>query len=295
MRRSAIRHLAISGESAIVVAAFFQTKTQIWSWATKQQLSEFETILDFGGRRLALTPDGSVCIAGSFHHGLAAYSVPEGRLLWHRKDIRKVQRITLNSSGRELYCGVEGPSVFILETDTGTSLGKVARASSIIASHVSFHRLIVRRGDSYLVEGDRELEIPAASFSLLDAAFSSEAVCISEPRTGIRCIDLASGNLVWHYKTLGANHIAFNSSDQRFYCVGGLDTKPHSSSLIRLANTFLECDRVAELNQSSTEAFTPSGAVLVTKEGEVYETSSGNLLAVLEFPQCDYPDSGPSE
>jgi hypothetical protein len=112
---------------------FFESRIQIWSWRTRQQLSEFETILDFGGRRLALTPDGGVCIAGSFHHGLAAYSVPEGRVLWHRRDLRKVQLVTLSASGREIYCGVDGPSVQIIEAETGSSLGKLAGASEIVS------------------------------------------------------------------------------------------------------------------------------------------------------------------
>ena len=223
MRKSAIRHLAITDEPSIVAAAFFESRVQIWSWRTSQQLGEFETILDFGGRRLALTPDGRICIACSFHHGLAAYSVPDGRVLWHRRDFRKVQQVTLSASGREIYCGVDESLVHIVEAETGSALGKVARASEIVSSQVSPHELVVKR-DKYVVQGPGELEIPTNSFALLDAAFSPESVCLSEPKTGIRCIDLASGSLLWHHKTLGANDLAFNPSDKQFYCVGSLDT-----------------------------------------------------------------------
>jgi hypothetical protein len=56
MQDSAIRHLAITDKSSIVAAALFKKTVQIWSWRTGQQLGEFQTMLDFGGRRLALNP-----------------------------------------------------------------------------------------------------------------------------------------------------------------------------------------------------------------------------------------------
>ena len=56
MQDSAIQHLAITDESSIVAAALFEKTVQIWSWKTGQQLGEFQTMLDFGGRRLALNP-----------------------------------------------------------------------------------------------------------------------------------------------------------------------------------------------------------------------------------------------
>ena len=295
MRKSAIRHLAITDEPAIVAAAFFESKVQIWSWKTSQQIGEFETILDFGGRRLALSPDGRICITGSYSRGLAAYSIPDGRLLWHRRDLRKLQLIYLNALGSEIYCGDDRPSVHIIETETGNSLGKVARADRIVPSQTGPHQLVSRRQDAYTVTGPGEFAISAVSFGLLDAAFSPEAVCLAEPKTGIRCIDLVSGSVLWHHQTLGANHLAFNSLDMRFYCVGGLDTEPHESSLIRLASNLYDCERVVTLSHSYVAAFSPSGANLITMGGEVYESSTGNLLTILEVPQRDYPDALPPE
>src|SRR5580693_1986124 len=113
MRKSAIQELAIIDEPPIAAASFLETRVQIWSWKTSQLLGEFETILDLGGQRLALTPNGRMCIAGSYRHGLAAYSVTDGHLLWHRKDLRKVQLVNLSASGSEIYCGDERPSVHI--------------------------------------------------------------------------------------------------------------------------------------------------------------------------------------
>ena len=146
----------------------------------------------------------------------------------------------------------------------------------------------------YLIRGERELEIPAASFALHNAAFSPESVCLSEPRAGNRCIDLATGELLWHHKTVRFSHAAFNASNRRFYCVTGFDTDPYENFLVGLAANFEECNIVVELGRrSGTEAFTPSGELVVVAAGDVYETVSGALLGRLEFPQTEYPDPPP--
>lgn len=304
MRNSAIRHLAITDESTIVAAALFEKTVQIWSWKTGQQLGEFQTMLDFGGRRLALTPDGSACIVGAWGQrgdggrGLAAYSIPDGGILWNRTDIRHTQCVRVSGSGREIYCGVEGSSAHIIETATGATLGRVRSASEIIGSRYASHQLIVQK-KRYSVRGGSEFEIQPASFALLDAAFSPEAVCLSEPKNamhpreeigGIRMIDLVTGETQWHLD-LGSNHLAFNSADQKFYCVAVARMAPHNRSLIRLAGSLLECDQILSLGRGWEEAFSPSGQVLVTAQGDVYESSTGTLLSHLDFPQRDYPDA----
>jgi hypothetical protein len=302
MQDSAIQHLAITDESSIVAAALFEKTVQIWSWKTGQQLGEFQTMLDFGGRRLALTPDGSKGIVGAYgqlgrgKRGLAAYSVPDGRLVWNRADIRHIQYVSLSGSGREIYCGVEDSSAQIIETSTGETVDRIRGATRVIASRYTSHRLVVRKG-RYVVQGETQFEIRPFSFGLIDATFSPEAVCLSEPKDylhpqenfgGIRLIDIATGEPLW-YLDLGAIHLAFNSSDQRFYCLGGSgDARP---ALMRLASTVPACDQVVALRKWEEGAFTPSGRVLVTVQGDVHETSTGALLIHLDFPQREYPDA----
>jgi hypothetical protein len=285
MRSSAIRHLAITDESSIVAAALFEKTVQIWSWKTGQQLGEFQTMLDFGGRRLALTPDGSACIVGAWG------------LLWNRKDIRHIQHVRLSGSGREIYCGVEGSAAHIIETATGESVARVRGTTKIVGSQYSSHQLVAQRG-RYLVRGESEFEIPTVSFAMLDAVFSPDALCLSEPKDllhpseaigGIRSIDMSTGALMW-CADLHSTHLAYNSSDRRFYCVAAADTAPPSRSLIRLGSSLLEHDQIVALGACWEEAFSPSGKVLVTVHGDVYETSTGTPLAYLDFPQCDYPD-----
>lgn len=306
MRASAIRHLAITDESSIVAAALFEKTVQIWSWKTGEQLGEFQTMLDFGGRRLALTPDGRSCIVGAWGQrgrgprGLAAYSIPDGKLLWNREEIRHIQYVSLGGSGREIYCGTDDSSAHIINSATGETLERVRGAKRVLGSRYTGDRLVVQTGRpaGYLVRGRSEFEIPALSFGLSDAAFSPEAVCISEPKNaihpdkeigGLRLFDLASGELRW-YLDLGADGLAFNSVDQRFYCVAVNGNGSSYRSLVRLHGDILQCDRVVSLGHCWGSAFSPSGRILVTVHGDVYDTATGAQIGFMDFPQRDYPD-----
>jgi hypothetical protein len=133
------------------------------------------------------------------------------------------------------------------------------------------------------------------SFALLDAVFSPTALCLSDP--GIRLIDLNTGLGLWHLD-IGSNHLAFNSSDQRFYCVGStfpgrIPNAPDRNSLLRLASSIQECDEVVTLGAGASwgTAFAQSGRVFATTQGDVFETSTGARLAHLDFPGRDYPEA----
>jgi hypothetical protein len=303
MLASAIRSLAATDESSIVAAAFFEKTVQIWSSKTGQQLGEFQTMFDFGGRRLALTPDGSTCIVGAWGQlgrgarGLGAYSIPDGKLLWNRKDIRRIQDVRLSGSGQEIYCGVQDASAHIIETSTGETIRRVRATEKIVGSQYTPNQVIEQKRGRYLVRGGCEFEIQPLSSALLDAAFSPDAVCLSELRDsshpseigGIRLIDLATGESCWHV-ALHSSRLTYNLADQKFYCVSRERVAPHNWFLTRLQSDLLKCEQKI-LDKCWDAAFTPSGRVLVTAQGDVYETSTSTILAHLDFPQRVYPDA----
>jgi hypothetical protein len=305
MRNSAIQHLAILDDSAIVAAAFFEKTVQIWSWKSCDQIGEFETVLDFGGKRLAVTPDGSACIVGSYGRrghlggGIAAYSIPNGVILWHRTDIRCIQYVRLSGSGRQIYCGIEGEPAYVLETATGTTIERISGAVEIIGSGYTAHKLIIEKERYIIIGEDEPVEVAPNSFALLDASFTPDAVCIAEPKNalhpreqpgGVRVVNLVAGDPRWHV-ALRSNHVTFNSADGWFYCVAHSQIEQNERSLVRVAGSELDCAQIIMLGQCREEAFSPSGRLLVTAHGDVYETSTGNQVAFFDFPQRDYPNS----
>src|SRR4029079_15018889 len=96
MQSSSIRHIATSPRGNYFAAAEFKSITSIWNIDNAEKLYEFPTVLDFGGSRLAITSDGTACIAGAYHvNGIVCYALPSGNVLWQRKDLKKVQRINV--------------------------------------------------------------------------------------------------------------------------------------------------------------------------------------------------------
>jgi hypothetical protein len=289
MRDSAIRHITVSEKRPILAAGLFESTVQVWSWETREQLGQFETILDFGGERLILSGDAETCVAGSWKRGIAAYSVPDGKMLWHRKELSRVQRMA-RRSGMEIYCSFDKRPLLTLDAKSGKNLEMIADASAAFQSRLHSYRLLVL-GKKYLVQGDNQLEIRAHSFTIWGAAFSQDSVCISEPDAGIRCIALDSGEELWRHEGLESDVITFNETDGQFYCVAQRKPSTQGCSLIRLAKNLVECDQVTALGQSAKMVFDPTGKVLIASDGRVRDTSTGSLLTRLDFPQCDYPEN----
>src|SRR5258708_6132927 len=126
MRDSAIRHLATSPSGNLIAAAEFKSRVSIWNLQTQVKLSEFETVLDFGGARLAIDEVGERCVAGAYRvHGIACYNTNNGELLWQRRDLKKVQWIAILPSQNEIACGFEIAPLQILSLDNGKTLQKL--------------------------------------------------------------------------------------------------------------------------------------------------------------------------
>src|SRR5262249_53011675 len=157
-----------------------------------------------------------------------------------------LQEITLSSSGKEIYCGLENKPLLIIAVADGATVDKIPGAAVVIVGPSSAHRIIARK-DRYMIDGPNQFDIAAMSFGLLSAALSPSAACIAEPNAGVRCIDLVSGKVLWHHKDLGADHLAFNTADQRFYCVSVRSKPVVARSLIRLAENLVDCDQVVDL------------------------------------------------
>jgi hypothetical protein len=73
-----VRHIASSNRSFIAIAAF-EEWVEVWDVETALRISAFRTGLDYGGERLCLAPDGSICFAGAYdRYGVAAFRSANG-------------------------------------------------------------------------------------------------------------------------------------------------------------------------------------------------------------------------
>ena len=284
MRDSAIWQLAACDRRPLVAAAMFAGQTiQIWCLTSSEQIGEYPVIGEVSD--LVMAVDGEICISCACSGGLTAYSVPDGIRLWHRPDFSDIQHLTVDSSGRRVYCGFENKPLAVVDAATGDVQDTIPDALTILFSPTGRDRLIVER-NWHRIEGDHDFRVPPESFRVPNAAFSPESVCIRG--TVLTCYDLSSGNARWRHEQFGSGSITF-ASDYEFYCAVSSGNPPRTS-LIRLAPNLLDCDLVARLGRGCQTAFAQFGEVLITSRGDVHETRTGRLLTQLKFLQRDYPD-----
>ena len=122
-----IRHISTSFNGSRIVLAEFKSQVQILDISTLSVISEFQTILDFGGRRMAISENGRICICGCWEkHGIIAYNADTGEKIWQRKDLKKLQHLhILPLDTNSVFAQFEIGASRILNIQTGMDIKKL--------------------------------------------------------------------------------------------------------------------------------------------------------------------------
>lgn len=95
-------------------------KVFIYDALNGKQLNSFPIDYDWGGRRIALSPNGKFCATGAFkRRGVSLYNSLTGKLLWQRKDLKKVQNLLFDPISNDLIAGLDQKLCHILNSKTG--------------------------------------------------------------------------------------------------------------------------------------------------------------------------------
>jgi len=290
---SAIRHLAPSAHGDMVAVALFERVVSLWDLTTGAQISEFETILDFGGARLALSQEESACLAAAYNfHGLACYDTPSGRLRWQRKDLKKIQQVVVTPDGSSAYCCFDEGPCQVISISTGETTESIRSLRGVwmdLGGEYQFHESrklsVVNRDKKEAFRFDPE------SFGVLAAAISKTHLAISESGTDVRVFDLSSGEQVVRHVQPQNHHVLELSpspDSPLFYGVQWKYQNGGSKLLLRFSPDGPESDVIRNLGQPAVVAFCRGGRDLLTSEGDVVDCRSGNTMLRLPFPQKQY-------
>ncbi len=175
---------------------------------TRRLSAPFHVLWDVGGRRVALTEDGDVCITGTYSKGgLAGYALPAGELLWHRRELRAVQRLSYDLRRRICIVERRGTRAVGVDPLTGElSSTELPRLEEFAAS--PYDDLWLLDADNLEVVRAPEQEvlfrIERKSFAVLRACFSPTMVFVSEAADALRGtsgtlrgFELKSGRSLW--------------------------------------------------------------------------------------------------
>ena len=294
MKASAVRCMAASNRSARVAAAFFERQVQIWDVEKAKCVNELETVFSFGGPRLSLDPPGERCIAAAWkagtHGGVACYETNTGKLIWHRQDLRRTQRVRFSSEGETLWCVPDSGPTKLLDAASGKTLDALTGLRDIFDSEYSSDLLLEKRKRDYILRKEGTVQIPRLTFAILDVAFGPESLAMSEAGGPVRCINSSTGIELWRHSP--GKHIHFLSlwyrqTDRNSYGVQWEFHKGSFRSLVRLDANSGEPAVICQLN-SWDEVHCPKLDCIVTSSGAVLDLSDGRLLSGLQFPETDY-------
>ena len=120
-------------EEDLLVTAEFERVVHVWSSQRAARCATFETVFDFGGRRVALVPgERPVVVAGAYtHHGVCGYDLSGGRL-WQDRSRTNVQIVTALAGGRVAVSYNRGPTR-VLEAATGNEVRSLRGVLQVIA------------------------------------------------------------------------------------------------------------------------------------------------------------------
>ena len=205
-----IRHIAPQAASdRLFLTAAFEHRVRLWSFADRSLIAELDTVLDFGGQRLALCgTEAPIIVAGAWErHGICGYA-PNGTRLWQRKDLRQPQYISATADGALVVAGFDQRPLHVLRAESGETVATVRAVRRFYASPYADVGLGEQYGHIVLVgTGDWKLrwKVPVDGFASLSAAFAPAAFAVADVasfdangRSAVSCGDL-TGEMLWRW------------------------------------------------------------------------------------------------
>lgn len=281
-----VRHISISEQKPYVAFGAFERQVEVWNYQSGKRVSAFDTILSYGGQRLAISKDGDRVLAAAWaRHGLACYDAHTGKLIWQRRDLKKVQRINLSRDGASAFCGIESRSCLGIAVSSGEELCSFRGAKSRVESSYSEFAVIDRtRPEVVGPNGRRGFKIERTTFAVLAWAIGSETLLISEAGGPVRCFELSSGEELWRYKPpIGTHYIdlAYSEALAQFLGVCWPYEYGGAKELAWFPPQGKQPEELHDLGNPAETAFSPDGGILISSTGEIFDTQRGAVVEMI--------------
>lgn len=275
-----------SSSTRRVLLGAFEHGLEVWDLGARRLVGSLSTIFDFGGSRVALSDELDIVVAGAYQRrGLVGYSPELGVVQWERKDLKKIQKLSLSADGTRVFCGREGFPCEVVDVESGETLGRLKGTRTVVESPWEPVRLSDRWKP--VIEdqlGKTLFLVPRLSFAFLDVAFAPGKLFISESGGLVRCLSTESGKELWRYLPNSGAHVlrlAYCSDDDS---VGGVEWPYEQGgprTLLSLSASNGAYRAVHEI-AGTDQAFCDRGRCVVTSTREVLASTSAAVLYKLE-------------
>lgn len=285
-----IRHIATSFNGDRFAVAQFEHFVQVWELNTGH-VASFTTKLDFGGRRLAITEDGTLLAVASYSPStLTVFDINKQTELWKRKDIKNSQFINLLSQQHNaLFVEPQTQVSQLLDSATGTTTRKLTGASRYTENPYAPLDFIEKLNQVALIDrvsGKTIRQFPKYSFGVLDVCFAPDQALVAYSTGPLQCINLTTlEEVTWAYDLSHFLRVAWNQEINYFlgirwnYQKGG----PNYLSYINPATGNI--DHETDPGLSIETEFLKRGTLLLTSQGRLMETKEGKTISSFNFEE----------
>lgn len=279
-----IRHLATSFSGSLVAAGEFEHTVHFWDIDEARNIAAIDTVLDFGGRRLAITNDGKQCVAAAYHAGgIASYSTTNsGLAVWHRADLKAAQAVKFSADGQRVICCFDNKPYEELDRHTGDTIRKSAGIQNCWESSYESIRLVERRG--LILEnadGQKLCNVQRETFAVLSVTFGPSLMCISESGGPIRSFDTGSGKELWRFTPeLGHHFLELGFVEHANFLAGVCWPYEHGGpkQLVCFESTSGEVSSISDLGNCGECAFCLRGSRLLLANGALIDSITGEIV-----------------
>lgn len=286
---TAIRHIACPyGSNTMFATGEWEHTVSVWSFEKRRELATFNTVLDSGGRRLALVLEPRpIVVAGAFQrYGIWGYDALTGEPLWARRDLKKVQHLQPFPNGR-VAAGFDLRSLQILEAATGETVSKLRGLEELhVGSDARYAIGVPHSGYEWvglydLEAGKRMWQVALSSFTILDAALGRETLAFCEVTSAVRCLAY-DGVEQWRWTSPSGEHVrSLSWSERADRFVGVLDPYEENGNAVLVGfDAAGDLASAIDIGEVVAADFMAGGDRLVVSTLDVEGMSEGLVLSV---------------
>lgn len=253
---------------------------EIWDIETRDFVAGLDTTLDAGGKRLAISNDGTLLVVGAYRRaGVAVYRLPDGAEMWRRRDVSRVQYVMFAEHLSAVCVAREGAPALALDLTTGATLARWPGVRGIFVGPDPDSILFnTRRGYRWSAAGPLRLSHSQDQAVALAAAFAATRVYVSEVGGPLRAIEIASSREVETWlPDAGTHWLTLACTDGDSLALVRFDYERGPVFLERLDGSSDRVETIVELS-SFGHVFASGGSLVIAADGECRRTDTGALV-----------------
>jgi WD40 repeat protein len=277
----------VNGERFVV--AEWEKNIQVWD-IKDGLICKFPTDFVYGmAKAVSISEDGKqVAIAGYNRKTVTLYHAENGEVIWQRKDIKKPATvIILNHYPDLMFIDTENQGAFFIDRRNGETIEKLKGITFIRENKYSGIDQFKKSATSTLVnrEDKKPLKIfNHKSFALLDACFSKDKIICAYSGNPLEAISLKNFETIWTTNVIG--HFLEIEYAGELDKILGIRWEYEKGSPNFLCYVDIETgvvEKEINLGEPIEIEFLKQGSLLLTSQGKLYETSTGQQIKQFDF------------